>query len=81
LVGIALTKGDLKSLNQTVGELLPQHRSAMSKSSARTSVRQLLTMTAGWTTDYDPEPAKPQLVRRVLTAGPDGDPGTFAFIP
>jgi CubicO group peptidase (beta-lactamase class C family) len=41
LVGIALTKGDLKSLNQTVGELLPQHRSAMSKSSARTSVRQL----------------------------------------
>jgi CubicO group peptidase (beta-lactamase class C family) len=41
LVGIALTKGDLKSLNQTVGELLPRHRSAMSKSSARTSVRQL----------------------------------------
>ena len=79
LVGIALTKGDLKSLNQTVGELLPQHRSAMSKSSARTSVRQLLTMTAGWTTDYDPKPAKPQLVRRVLTAGPDGDPGTFAY--
>jgi hypothetical protein len=38
LVGIALTNGDLKSLNQTVGELLPQHRSAMSKSSARTSV-------------------------------------------
>ena len=32
LVGIALTKGDLKSLDQTVGELLPQHRSAMSES-------------------------------------------------
>ena len=79
LVGIALTKGDLKSLDQTVGELLPQHRSAMSESSARTTVRQLLTMTAGWTTEYDPEPAKPQLVRRVLKAGPDGDPGTFAY--
>jgi CubicO group peptidase (beta-lactamase class C family) len=79
LVGIALTKGDLKSLDQTLGELLPQHRSAMSQSSAGTSVRQLLTMTAGWTTDYDPEPAKPQLVRRVLRAGPDGDPGTFAY--
>ena len=78
LVGIALTKGDLKSLDQTVGELLPQHRSAMSESSARTTVRQL-TMTAGWTTGYDPEPAKPQLVRRVLKAGPDGDPGTFAY--
>ena len=79
LVGIALTKGDLKSLDQTVRELLPQHRSAMSESAARTTVRQLLTMTAGWTTEYDPEPAKPQLVRRVLKAGPDGDPGTFAY--
>jgi CubicO group peptidase (beta-lactamase class C family) len=36
-------------------------------------------MTAGWTSDYDPEPAKPKLVRRVLAAGPDGDPGTFAY--
>ena len=53
LVGIALTKGDLKSLDQTLGELLPQHRSAMSKSSARTTVRQLLTMTGGWTAFYD----------------------------
>jgi hypothetical protein len=32
LVGIALIKGDLKTLDQTVGELLPQHRSAMSES-------------------------------------------------
>jgi CubicO group peptidase (beta-lactamase class C family) len=79
LVGIALTKGDLMSLDQTLGELLPQHRSAMSESSARTTVRQLLTMTAGWTPDYDPEPAKPQLVRRILKAGPDGDPGTFVY--
>ena len=78
LVGIALTKGDLKSLDQTVGELLPQHRTAMSESSAHTTVRQLLTMTAGWT-DYNPEPAKPKLVRRILTTGPDGDPGTFAY--
>ncbi len=51
----------------------------MSKSSARTTVRQLLTMTAGWTADLDPGPARPQLVRRVLTSGPDGDPGTFAY--
>jgi CubicO group peptidase (beta-lactamase class C family) len=32
-------------------------------------------MTAGWTTEYKPEPAKPQLLRRVLT-GPDG---TFVY--
>jgi CubicO group peptidase (beta-lactamase class C family) len=63
LVGIALTKGDLKSLDQTLGELLPQHRSAMSKSAARTTVRQLLTMTGGWTAFYDADTATPQLVR------------------
>jgi CubicO group peptidase (beta-lactamase class C family) len=78
LVGIALTQGDFKSLDQTVGELLPQHRSAMSKSSAGTTIRHLLTMTAGWT-DYDPDPAKPKLVRRILAVGPEGDPGTFVY--
>jgi len=79
LVGIALTKGDLKSLDQTLGELLPQHRSAMSKSSARTTVRQLLTMTGGWTAFYDADTARPKLVRRVLKAGPEVDPGTFVY--
>jgi CubicO group peptidase (beta-lactamase class C family) len=79
LVGIALTKGDLKSLDQTLGELLPRHRSAMSKSSAGTTVRQLLTMTGGWTAFYDAETARPQLVRRVLMAGPEVDPGKFVY--
>jgi CubicO group peptidase (beta-lactamase class C family) len=79
LVGIALIKGDLKSLDQTLGELLPQHRSAMSKSAARTTVRQLLTMTGGWTAFYDADTARPQLVRRVLTAGPEVDPGGFVY--
>jgi CubicO group peptidase (beta-lactamase class C family) len=79
LVGIALTKGDLKSLDQTLGELLPQHRSAMSKSSAGTTVRQLLTMTGGWTAFYDAATARPQLARRVLTAGPEVDPGRFVY--
>ncbi len=79
LVGIALTKGDLESLDQTLGELLPQHRSVMSKSSARTSVRQLLTMTGGWTAFYDADTAKLSLVRRLLMAGPEGDPGGFIY--
>jgi CubicO group peptidase (beta-lactamase class C family) len=77
LIGIALTKGDLRSLDQTLGELLPQHRTAMSKSSARTTIRQLLTMTGGWTAFYDADTATPELVRRVLNAGPEVDPGTF----
>jgi CubicO group peptidase (beta-lactamase class C family) len=79
LVGIALTKGDLKSLDQTLGELLPQHRSAMSKSSARTTVQQLLTMTGGWTAFYDADTATPKLVRRLLMAGPEADPGKFVY--
>jgi CubicO group peptidase (beta-lactamase class C family) len=36
-------------------------------------------MTAGWTTEYDPEPTRPKLVRRILMAGPDGDLGTFVY--
>jgi CubicO group peptidase (beta-lactamase class C family) len=51
----------------------------MSESTARTSVRQLLTMTARWTTDYDPKLAKLQLVRQILPEGPDGNPGAFAY--
>jgi CubicO group peptidase (beta-lactamase class C family) len=69
----------LKSLDQTLGELLPQHRSAMSKSAARTTVRQLLTMTGGWTAFYDADTARPQLVSRVLAAGPEVDPGGFVY--
>jgi CubicO group peptidase (beta-lactamase class C family) len=79
LVGIALTRGDLRSLDQTLGELLPQHRTAMSTSSAGTTIRQLLTMTGGWTAFYDADTATPELVRRVLNAGPEVDPGTFVY--
>ena len=79
LVGIALAKGDLTSLDQTLGELLPQYRSAMSKSSARTTVQQLLSMTGGWTAFYDADTARPKLVRRVLMAGPEVDPGRFVY--
>lgn len=80
LIGIALTKGDLESPDQTLGELLPQHRSAMSKSAARTTVRQLLTMTGGWTAFYDADTATPKLVRRVLMAGPGGRPGRIRLL-
>ena len=51
----------------------------MSKRSARTSVRQLLTMTGGWTAFYDADTAKQNLVRRLLMAGPEADPGTFIY--
>ena len=41
----------------------------MSKSAARTTVRQLVTMTGGWTAFYDSDAARPQLVRRVIQTG------------
>jgi CubicO group peptidase (beta-lactamase class C family) len=50
----------------------------MSRSAARTTVRQLLTMTGGWTAFYDADTARPQL-RRVLAAGPEVDPGGFVY--
>ena len=78
LVGIALTKGDLTSLDQTVGDLFPDQRSSMSKRSAAVTIRQLLTMSGGWT-DHDPGMTKPKVVERILATGPDGDPGTFAY--
>lgn len=48
LVGIALAEGRIKSLDQTVATLLPQHAADMSPAVAGTTLRQLLTMTGGF---------------------------------
>jgi CubicO group peptidase (beta-lactamase class C family) len=47
LVGVALGEGRLRSLDQSLGELLPEHRTAMSDPVAAVTLRQVLTMTAG----------------------------------
>src|SRR5215213_4422737 len=47
LVGAALAEGRLRSLDQRLGELLPEHRAAMSDAVAALTLRQVLTMTAG----------------------------------
>ena len=51
LVGIALADGSLKSLDQTLADLLPQRRAAMSPAVAAVTLRQLLTMAAGLDAD------------------------------
>jgi CubicO group peptidase (beta-lactamase class C family) len=79
LIGIALASGDLTSLDQNLGQLLPQHRATMAPTSARVTLRQLLTMTSGWTDQVDPEPTRPKLVERILRQGPDGPTGTFTY--
>ena len=47
LVGVALAEGRLRSLDESLGELLPEHRASMSDRVAAVTLRQVLTMTAG----------------------------------
>ncbi len=84
LVGIALAEGSLRSLEQTLGELLPARRSDMSPTVAGLTLRQLLTMSAGldddgpnstvgdWVTSTD-------FVGGILRSGIQGTPGQFAY--
>ena len=48
LVGIALDEGLIGSLDDTLAELLPGYADDMSPAVAGTTLRQLLTMTAGF---------------------------------
>ena len=47
LIGIALADGSLRSIDQTLGELLPAYAADMEPEEAAITLRQLLTMTAG----------------------------------
>jgi CubicO group peptidase (beta-lactamase class C family) len=51
LVGIALAEGRLGSVDQTLAELLPTYASSMKPGIAATSLRQVLTATAGFAGD------------------------------
>jgi CubicO group peptidase (beta-lactamase class C family) len=83
LVGIALADGDLPGLEATLAELLPEHRADMSRQVSRATLRDLLTMSAGFagvdrdrTREYmtDPDP-----VGRILRAAPDRLGGGFEY--
>lgn len=58
LVGIAIADGLLGSLDETVADLLPQHREAMSPDVAALTLRQLMTMSAGFSHDPPADPVK-----------------------
>ena len=49
LVGIAIGEGKISGVDATLEELLPQYRKDMDDRTRKTTLRQLLTMTAGWT--------------------------------
>ncbi|MFN8029077.1 MAG: serine hydrolase [Dermatophilaceae bacterium] len=84
LVGIALADGSLSSMDQTLAELLPQHRSVMSSQVATITLRQLLTMTAGLDADLNGSPSgvsasSDHLVDDILKEGVVNHPGRFAY--
>ena len=84
LVGIALADGSLKSLDQTLADLLPQRRDAMSPAVAALTLRQLLTMSAGLDADGPNSAvggwaASKDFVDGILRTGVTGTPGTFAY--
>jgi CubicO group peptidase (beta-lactamase class C family) len=48
LIGIAISEGSLRGVDQTLGELLPAYAADMEPEEAAITLRQLLTMTAGF---------------------------------
>ena len=83
MVGIAIDEGDIAGTEETLVELLPDHAADMSPDVADTTLRELITMTAGFagldrdrTAEYmaDPDP-----VGRILQAAPDPLGGGFEF--
>lgn len=81
LVGIAIGDGSLHSVHQTVAELLPAYRDAMSAQMGRVTLAELLTMTAGLPADVDLDESGPgPSVAAIVTSGPIIAPGqAFAY--
>lgn len=53
LIGIALDEGSLRDTNQTLAELLPSYAASMTLPVARTTLGQILSMTAGFSDVYE----------------------------
>lgn len=74
LVGIAISESRISGLDANLGNLLPKYRQEMHPQAAQITLKQLLTMTAGWTTQgvsFDGN-----LVHEWLRQGPQLKPGT-----
>ena len=83
LAGIAIQDGLIRSVDQTIAELLPEQRAAMSPAVAALTLRQLLTMTAGLDVDRDDQPSPWELtsteVSSILESGIRQAPGYFGY--
>jgi len=85
LVGQALQQGKLRSLSQTVAELLPEATGKVPDApAAKVTLRQILTGTTGlaydWRTQFEPLFSAPDPVAYVLGLKDDGTaPGTWSY--
>jgi CubicO group peptidase (beta-lactamase class C family) len=82
LIGIALAEGKLKSLDQTIGELIPERiPSKADPGTPDITIRHLLTMTSGWDwdigTDYQRLIASHNWAALTLSLPIAYEPGTF----
>ena len=71
LIGIALDEKLIKDLDSPLGELLPRHRAQMTGDMARVTLRQLMTMSAGFQEDDSTPSPFADAIRQ------DGDAVTF----
>ena len=87
LIGIALNEKLIKDLDSPLGELLPRHRAQMTDDIARVTLRQLMTMSAGFPEDESTPSLMGDAIRQdgdavafILKHGLVSPPGeTFAY--
>ncbi len=82
LVGIAIDEGLIGGVDQTLGDLLPDHADEMPEATARITLQQLLTMTAGLVDDdtFASEViGQSDWVRWILTQPLSDSAGSFAY--
>lgn len=81
LVGVALAEGRLRSLDQALGELLPDYARDMTPGVAKITLRQLLTMGSGLPGDEDRDvfTQASDWVAGILRQGVTGTPNTFNY--
>jgi CubicO group peptidase (beta-lactamase class C family) len=82
LIGIAVGEGRIAGVDETLAHLLPQYAKGMVPQVARTTLKQVLTMTAGFTDEADPHAftfmGADDPTQAVLSSG-NGTPGKFAY--
>ena len=83
LIGIAIGEGLIDSLDATLAQLLPEYRTHLNAQQAKITLRQLMTMTAGYPSDQPTTELEAMFAHRsdpvpmVLRKGPATEPGAI----